>query len=406
MAPSSRQLHGMSPIDKHEGDQGGEKINYSCMEDSSNSGSPSSNSRSHRLFRGRPRLMSNDSGLVRNSDPVVSRRRLFSWSSNTNEQGSCIESNDEETRPSRLPPVDYLSKTLQGAIRKFTLGSDDNSDVRSSTSQSFEGGLDDFKDDKDDDDDDVLSTLSSLSANSREIPAGDKAVPERDSEPRFRPPGSVYLPANVELDEQPNSHLTIISEKSSCPPSPIASTCSHSCLSPNSFQSNPSSRFSNSLRQPSRSHAMRSLRKPSLSRSATSASQWSSASPDPKLLGSRPHRISQRSVSSSNYTIGSVVGQTIASQITGSTSLSYSESTWVSGGVSATTRTTLSNPTSMTPPRPSPQKQHSGRRRRPAAKLVKDELKHMIGRVATPIRRLSGIKSEEPDLHRAKGCLT
>lgn len=122
------------------------------------------------------------------------------------------------------------------------------------------------------------------------------------------------------------------------------------------------------------------------------------------LLGSRPKRIQHHRhhrVASGAYSVGSLVGQS---------SLVTAPTTTTSSSVSAASSSartmvflpTINHAKTATTSTAAVQQQQSPKRK----PVLRDELKYMLGRVATPIRRLTHTQEPKPDLRRAKGCLT
>ena len=109
---------------------------------------------------------------------------------------------------------------------------------------------------------------------------------------------------------------------------------------------------------------------------------------DLALLGDRPQRLHRRTQSAAAYSVGSLVGQ--SSLVTAPTA---SSSCW------STSETSLQNAHVR-------RSKRSVRRRRRATAAVKEDLKLVFGRVATPIRRLTKTDNNAAALKRADGCLT
>jgi hypothetical protein len=119
------------------------------------------------------------------------------------------------------------------------------------------------------------------------------------------------------------------------------------------------------------------------------------------LLGNRPMRYRKRAVSTAaTYSVGSIVGQ--SSLIT--TPLSSSSSSWSA----ATSESTRNHATLLaTMQRLNHHHRLLGTKvKKRATDVIKEELKYMLGRVATPIRRLAQAETEKALLKRADGCLT
>jgi hypothetical protein len=239
--------------------------------------------------------------------------------------------------------------------------------------------------------DDESSTVSSLSNDShRRYGLGDN---ENEAVAQTLPPQEIHITFRTTLPppvkQFPQTKPTRIKPRSRIPPvwtglsSPLlprpkaprnaaSNTRQHSLFSATP-QSAASKRRSFNL--PSSITENSACQSISDSKAPSTTPTW--ASSDVALLGDRPKRRHRR-VLSGAYSVGTLVGQ--SSLITDPTTICSSSSL----SLSETSR------------------QHNRRR----AAGVKNELKFMLGRVASPILRLTKTDTNKPELNRAKGCLT
>lgn len=231
-------------------------------------------------------------------------------------------------------------------------------------------------------DTDTKSSCSSLSDDSRRCILSKAARQEADDDEKAQqatnPPQAIFIPALPKFGSA--------SSRSYVPPAPVWTGCSSPFV-----DRPPAPRQKRILCRDSFPMIPRS---PAVSKGGTlcdtgSNSQGMCSTKAPGLLGDRPKRMVRRAISATTtISVGSIVGQ--SSLVT--TPTASSAQSWMSPSIE--TRSLCS--------------QEPTRRKvlhRRLRGVVKDEIKYMLGRVATPIRRLAK-PEEKADLKRADGCLT